>query len=75
MEGKTDYKKPNKLDTLEFGEVAKQKIGYRLREVLGGKKPKPEGRLGKVGFTSLMKRNLNANLRSTVAVLGTSSQV
>lgn len=43
LEGKTDDKKPNKLDTPEFGEVTKQKIGYRLREVLGGKKTKTRG--------------------------------
>ncbi|MGD6933516.1 MAG: hypothetical protein ACQCN5_04845, partial [Candidatus Bathyarchaeia archaeon] len=40
LEGKIDDKKPNKMDTPEFGEVTKQKIGYRLREVLGGKKTK-----------------------------------
>ncbi|MCW3984260.1 MAG: hypothetical protein NWE96_09750 [Candidatus Bathyarchaeota archaeon] len=40
LEGKLDDKKPNKMDTPEFGEVTKQKIGYRLREVLGGKKTK-----------------------------------
>jgi hypothetical protein len=33
-----DDKKPNKMDTPEFGEVTKQKVGYRLREVLNGKK-------------------------------------
>jgi hypothetical protein len=40
LEGKLDDKKPNKMDTPEFGEVTKQKIGYRLREVLSGKKTK-----------------------------------
>ena len=40
LEGKLDDKKPNKMDTPEFGEVTKQKIGYRLREVLNGKKTK-----------------------------------
>ncbi len=46
LEGKLDDKKPNKMDTPEFGEVTKQKIGYRLREVLSGKKTKarlPDG--------------------------------
>ena len=38
LEGKLDDKKPNKMDTPEFGEVTKQKIGYRLREILNGKK-------------------------------------
>lgn len=38
--GKLDENKPNKMDTPEFGEVTKQKIGYRLREVLSGKKEK-----------------------------------
>jgi hypothetical protein len=40
LEGKQDDKKPNKMDTAEFGEITKQKIGYRLREVLNGKKVK-----------------------------------
>ena len=31
------------MDTPEFGEVTKQKIGYRLREVLNGKKTKAIG--------------------------------
>ncbi len=44
--GKLDDKKPNKMDTAEFGEVTKQKIGYRLREVLGGKKIKARGQDG-----------------------------
>ena len=43
---KFDDKKPNKVDTPEFGEVTKQKIGYRLREVLGGKKIKARGQDG-----------------------------
>jgi hypothetical protein len=38
--GKLDDKKPNKMDTPEFGEITKQKIGYRLREVLSGRKIK-----------------------------------
>jgi hypothetical protein len=44
--GKLDDKKPNKMDTPEYGEVTKQKIGYRLREVLGGKKIKARGQEG-----------------------------
>lgn len=32
------------MDTPEFGEVTKQKIGYRLREVLSGKKGKVKGK-------------------------------
>jgi hypothetical protein len=42
--GKLNDKKPNKVDNAEFGEVTKQKIGYRLREVLGGKKIRAWGR-------------------------------
>jgi hypothetical protein len=42
--GKLDDKKPNKMDTPEFGEITKQKIGYRLREVLSGKKGKIKGK-------------------------------
>jgi hypothetical protein len=34
------------MDTPEFGEVTKQKISYRLREVLGGKKIKARGQEG-----------------------------
>jgi hypothetical protein len=40
LEGKLDEKKPNKMDTPDFGEVTKQKVGYRIREVLNGKKDK-----------------------------------
>ncbi len=43
LEGKLDDKKPNKMDTPEFGEVTKQKVGYRLREVLSGKKNNTRG--------------------------------
>jgi hypothetical protein len=46
LEGKIDEKKLNKMDTPEFSEVTKQKIGYRLREVLGGKKTKARGETG-----------------------------
>jgi hypothetical protein len=46
LEGKLDDKKPNKMDTPEFGEVTKQKVGYRLREVLGGKKTNTRGQKG-----------------------------
>jgi hypothetical protein len=40
LEGKLDDKKPNKMDTSDFGEITKQKVGYRIREVLNGKKEK-----------------------------------
>ena len=46
LEGKLDEKRPHKMYTAEFGEVTKQKVGYRLREVLSGKKRpyrSPEG--------------------------------
>jgi len=38
LEGNLDGKKPNKMDTPEFGDITKQKVGYRLREVLAGNK-------------------------------------
>jgi len=37
LDGKVDDKKPNVMDTSEFGYVTKNKVGYRLREVLSGK--------------------------------------
>jgi hypothetical protein len=37
LDGKIDDKKPNVMDTSEFFDVTKNKIGYRLREVLSGK--------------------------------------
>jgi len=37
VEGRIDEKKPNQMDTPEFGIITKQKIGYRIREVLNGK--------------------------------------
>jgi hypothetical protein len=46
LEGKLDDKKPNKMDTAEFGEVTKQKVGYRLREVLSGRKTNTRGQKG-----------------------------
>lgn len=46
LEGKLFENKPNKMDTPEFGEVTKQKIGYRLREVLSGKKANTRGQNG-----------------------------
>jgi hypothetical protein len=46
LEGKLDDKKPNKMDTPEFGEVTKQKVGYRLREVLSGRKTNTRGQKG-----------------------------
>jgi hypothetical protein len=38
LEAKLDDKRPNKMDSPEFGEVTKQRVGYRLHEVLGGNK-------------------------------------
>jgi hypothetical protein len=40
LNGAIDDRKPNQMDTPEFDVVTKQKVGYRLREVLGGKKAK-----------------------------------
>jgi len=37
LDGKIDDKKPNVMDTSEFFHVTKNKVGYRLREVLNGK--------------------------------------
>jgi len=37
LDGKIDDRKPHVMDTSEFFEVSKNKIGYRLREVLSGK--------------------------------------
>jgi hypothetical protein len=37
LDGKIDDKKPNVMDTSEFFQVTKNKVGYRLREVLNGK--------------------------------------
>lgn len=47
LEAKLDDKKPNKMDTAEFGEITKQKVGYRLREILSGKKKTLRGPGGK----------------------------
>lgn len=48
LEAKLDDKKPNKMDTPEFGDITKQRIGYRLHEVLGGNK---RSYRSKEGFT------------------------
>src|SRR5271157_361754 len=43
LDGKLDDKKPHVMDTSEFFQVTKNKVGYRLREVLSGKsKPSRE---------------------------------
>jgi hypothetical protein len=48
LEAKLDYNRPNKMDTPEFGEITKQRVGYRLHEVLGGNK---RSYRSKEGFT------------------------
>jgi hypothetical protein len=58
LEGKLDEKKPNKMDTPEFGEITKQKIGYRLREVLNGKKQRMRGSDGPCWVYSFDKNKL-----------------
>jgi len=37
LEGKIDDQKPHVMDTSEFFRVTKNKVGYRLREILSGK--------------------------------------
>lgn len=37
LDGKIDEKKPNVMDTSEFFQVTKNRVGYRLREILSGK--------------------------------------
>lgn len=37
LDGKIDDKKPHVMDTSEFFQVTKNKVGYRLREVLSGR--------------------------------------
>lgn len=37
LDGRIDDKKPNVMDTSEFFQVTKNKVGYRLREVVSGK--------------------------------------
>jgi len=37
LDGKVDERKPNVMDTSEFFDVTKNKVGYRLREILCGK--------------------------------------
>lgn len=37
LDGKLDDKKPHVMDTSDFFQVTKNKVGYRLREVLSGK--------------------------------------
>jgi hypothetical protein len=37
LDGKLDDKKPHVMDTSEFFQITKNKVGYRLREILSGK--------------------------------------
>jgi hypothetical protein len=55
LDGKLDENKPNKMDTPEFGVVTKQKIGYRLREVLSGKKDKVKKQSDRAYFFDALK--------------------
>jgi hypothetical protein len=55
IDGKLDENKPNKMDTPEFGVVTKQKIGYRLREVLSGKKDKVKKQSDRAYFFDAQK--------------------
>jgi hypothetical protein len=38
LNGRIDDKKPNQMETDEHGTITKNMVGYRLREILGGKK-------------------------------------
>jgi hypothetical protein len=44
--GKLDDKKPNKMDTPSSAKLPSRKVGYRLREVLSGKKNNTRGQKG-----------------------------
>lgn len=46
LNGKVDDNKPNVMDTSEFFDVTKNKVGYRLREVLSGKSKVLREKLG-----------------------------
>jgi len=71
LEAKLDDKKPNKMDSPEFGEVTKQRVGYRIHEVLGGNKRSYRSR---EGFTKAYEFN-DEKLRRTVKNYGFSNIV
>ena len=54
LDGKIDEKKPNVMDTAEFFQVTKNKVGYRLREVLSGKS-KPMREKDSEGYDIVVK--------------------
>jgi hypothetical protein len=66
LEAKLDDKRPNKMDTPEFGEITKQRVGYRLHEVLGGNK---RSYRSKEGFTKAYEFS-DEKLRRTIKSYG-----
>jgi len=54
LDGKIDEKKPHVMDTSEFFSVTKNKVGYRLREILSGKS-KPVREKGLEGKDTVVK--------------------
>jgi hypothetical protein len=48
LEGQIDEKKPHKMHTAEFDEITKNKLGYRLREILNGVKVTLRTRQGNI---------------------------
>ena len=47
LDGKIDEKKPHVMNTSEFFDVTKNKVGYRLREILSGKSKTVREKVGK----------------------------
>jgi len=47
LDGTADNFRPSIMHTSEFGDVSKNKVGYRLREVLGGKRDVVRSKQGK----------------------------
>jgi hypothetical protein len=54
LDGKLDEKKPHVMDTSEFFQVTKNKVGYRLREILSGQS-KPIREKDKEGKENVVK--------------------
>lgn len=52
LDGKLDDKKPHVMDTSEFFQVTKNKVGYRLREILSGRTGVKREKIGKEWVSS-----------------------
>jgi sarcosine oxidase delta subunit len=67
LDGKIDDRKPHIMDTSEFFQVSKNKVGYRLREVLSGRTKVLRQKDGEGNWTSIKAYEFDQNKLRRVA--------